>query len=175
MPVNEKSYENGKIYRIWSLDTDKIYIGNTCDTLSNRFCFHKYAYKYWKNGNGVYTSVFNLFDLVGVDNCKIELEHNFACESKTKLNREEGRIQRLYKDIIVNERESGRTLKESKKIHRQNHKEEIKEYMKNYDIKHNCECGGKYSMRHKARHFKTTKHLNYINNIQGFQTQTQNS
>ncbi len=28
--------------------------------------------------------------------------------------------------------------------------------------KHNCDCGGKYVHNHKARHFKTTKHKNYI-------------
>ena len=193
MPVNEKSYGNGKIYRIWSLDTDKIYIGSTCDTLSNRFCNHKSGYKYWKNGKDKYISSFALFELVGVDNCKIELEHNFACESKTKLNKEEGRIQRLYKDIIVNKNESGRTMKE----YHQEHKEEIQQYMKEYNkeykqehkqeikeyyqkhkeeinqkkyVKHDCECGGKYVHSTKSRHFRTTKHLNYINNIQGFQT-----
>jgi gas vesicle protein len=227
MPANEKSYENGKIYRIWSLDTDKIYIGSTADTLSNRFCSHKASYKCWKNGKGVFYSSFNLFELVGVDNCKIELEHNFSCESKTKLNKEEGRLQRLYKDIIVNRAIAGRTDKEYLKEYRQQHKEEIKEHQKEYyqehkdelnekskeyhqqhkeeikekvkkyqeyhkeelkqyqkeyhqqhkeeiKQKHTCECGGKYTMKHKQQHFKTTKHLNYINS-QGLQTQTQNN
>jgi len=189
MPVNEESYGNGKIYRIWSLDTDKIYIGSTCDTLSNRFCNHKYKYKCWKNGKDKYVSSYALFDLVGVDNCKIELEHNFACDSKTKLNKEEGRIQRLYKDIIVNKEIAGRTSKE----YNQEHKEEKKEYMKEYrqqhkeeinekaneyyqehkqeinekrNQKHDCECGGKYSHSTKARHFRGKKHLNYIQYIQ---------
>jgi len=135
MPVNKTSYENGKIYRIWSLDTDKIYIGSTCDTLSHRFCVHKSKYKSWKNEGGQFCSSFNLFDLVGVDNCKIELEHNFVCDSKAKLNKEEGRIQRLYKDIIINKRLAGRTLKE----YYQDHKEEIKEYQKEYQQDHKQE------------------------------------
>jgi len=188
MPVNNKSYENGKIYRIWSLDTDKIYIGSTCDTLSNRFCSHKSCYKSWKNGKGQFYSSFNLFDLVGVDNCKIELEHNFVCDSKTKLNKEEGRIQRLYKDIIVNKDIAGRTLeeyrqdhiqyqkeyqkeyrqdnKEKKKeyndIYRQNNKEELNEKKKQ---KYKCDCGNIYSHADKARHLKTNKHQNYIQSL----------
>ena len=48
MPVNENSYQNGKIYRIWSLDTNDIYVGSTSDTLINRFCRHKKDYKLWK-------------------------------------------------------------------------------------------------------------------------------
>jgi len=212
MPVNEKSYENGKIYRIWSLDTDKIYIGSTCDTLSNRLCKHKSDYKSWKNGKRLFYSSFNLFEMVGIENCKIELEHNFACDSKTKLNREEGRIQRLYKDMIVNRAIAGRTMteyhqehkqeikeyqkeyeqehkqeiKERKKEYEQEHKQEIKERKKEYhqehkqelkekrNVKHNCECGSIYSYGDKSKHFRTTKHLNYINS-QGLQTQTQNN
>jgi len=31
------------------------------------------------------------------------------------------------------------------------------------DKKHQCECGGKYTTAHRARHFKTMKHQNHIN------------
>ena len=178
MPANEKSYENGKIYRIWSLDTDKIYIGSTCDTLSHRFCNHKSKYKYWKNGNRLFYSSFNLFEMVGIENCKIELEHNFACNNKTELNKEEGRIQRLYKDIIVNRAIAGRTQKEYEQYHKQKIKEYKQEYNKEYyqenkqeinqnqKQKHDCECGGKYTNQNKSTHFKTPKHLNHIQYIQ---------
>ncbi len=30
---------------------------------------------------------------------------------------------------------------------------------------HKCECGGNYTQNHKLRHFKTQKHLNYLDNI----------
>jgi len=160
MPTGVQNYQNGKIYKIWSLLTHMIYIGSTCDTLSNRLCKHKKDYNYWKkNGKGSYTSSFVLFDLVGIDNCKIELEHNFACDSKTKLNREEGRVQRLYKDIILNKNEAGRTKKEYDEEHkqeikdymkeyRQQHKEEIKEYYKQYKQEHKEEIK-EYREEHK--------------------------
>ena len=28
--------------------------------------------------------------------------------------------------------------------------------------KHNCECGGKYTQKHEARHIRTKKHLSYL-------------
>jgi len=136
MPVNENSYQNGKVYRIWSLDTEDIYIGSSCDTLSNRFCRHKSHYKKWKEGDKrIYCSSYILFDKVGVENCKIELIKDFPCNSKTELNREEGKVMRENKDIIVNKIQAGRTKKEydeehkqEKKEYYQNHKEEKKEY-----------------------------------------------
>jgi len=144
MPVNKNSYQNGKLYRIWSLDTNDIYVGSSCDTLSNRFCKHKSHYKKWKEGDKRrYCSSYILFDQVGVENCKIELIKNFPCNSKTELIREEGKVMREYKDIIVNKIQSGRTKKEyneeyKKKIaenakeYREEHKEEIKEKAKEY-------------------------------------------
>lgn len=47
----------------------------------------------------------------------------------------------------------------------------IKDYNDNYYINNKdnilkifkCECNGHYSILHRARHFKTNKHMNYIN------------
>jgi len=183
MPVNENSYQNGKVYRIWSLDTEDIYIGSSCDTLSNRFCVHKSKYKKWKEGCASdYCSSFILFDQVGVDNCKIELIKNFPCNSKTELTQEEGKVMRENKHIIVNKNQAGRTLKEYNKEYSEEHKEEKKEYNKEYREEHkeqitqykkeyyqekkgeinDCECGGKYTHHNKSKHEKTQKHQNYI-------------
>jgi len=219
MPVNENSYQNGKVYKIWSLETEKIYVGSTSDTLSNRFCRHKSEYKKWKQDKtlNICTS-YILFDEVGVDNCKIELVKNFPCNSKTELNREEGKVMREYKHLIVNRRLAGRTQKEyneehkeEKKEYRDEHKEEIKEYSKEYrdehkeeikeyreqhkeeikeygkeyreqhkeeikeyqkeyyqerkgelNKKHDCQCGGKFTYKHKTIHEKSQKHQDYL-------------
>lgn len=32
-------------------------------------------------------------------------------------------------------------------------------------VKINCDCGGKYRIQHKATHYKTKKHQEYIKNI----------
>ena len=49
-------------------------------------------------------------------------------------------------------------IKEQKKQYRQENKAKISEQRsKKYD----CECGGKYTLSAKARHFKTNKHQKY--------------
>ena len=46
-----------------------------------------------------------------------------------------------------------------KKKYRDNHKEKIKTYTQ---IKHDCECGGFYTMTHKKRHLDSKKHQNFL-------------
>lgn len=157
MPMTLESYKNGKIYKIWSLDTDKIYIGSSCDFLSNRMCGHKISYTKWKHGIGNKISSATLFDLVGIENCKIDIIHAFPCKSKNELTAEEGRLQRLHRDIIVNKKIEGRTRKEFYKDNKQKISDERK-------IKHACECGGKFSIEHKARHINTKKHNSFLHN-----------
>ena len=185
MPVNADSYKNGKIYRIWSLKTDKIYIGSTADTLSNRFCNHKGHYKRWLNGGNSYYSSFKLFEEFGVENCKIDLEHVFSCNSKAELCSEEGRVQRIHKDILVNNNIAGRTFKEfyadnKDKISEKNkeyyvdNRYKIKEIRKQYVTnnkdkiyeKIDCDCGGKYKAPNKCRHFNSAKHQKFIKDNQ---------
>ena len=31
--------------------------------------------------------------------------------------------------------------------------------------KHNCECGGRYTIPHKAKHFKSIKHQNFLKEL----------
>ena len=61
-------------------------------------------------------------------------------------------------------------------INYQKNKEKINEYCKNYKEKnrealeciakqkHNCECGGKYTHQHRARHCDSKKHKKFIEN-----------
>mgnify|MGYP003661285331 CR=1 FL=1 len=173
MPVNADSYKNGKIYRIWTLLSDEIYIGSTADTLSNRFCKHKSSYKRWlknKDDNKTYMTSFKLFEKFGVENCKIDLEHNFHCNSKAELHSEEGRVQRIHKAILINNNIAGRTQEEWFS----ENKEHLAEYNKQYYAdnkdaiskqrkqKFVCECGGKYTLSLKSRHTKLAKHQKFI-------------
>ena len=77
-------------------------------------------------------------------------------------------------------------IKEQNKEYRENNSEKIKEYHKEYyqinsekikeqnkeyyennseklKYKFSCDCGGKYTHKHKSSHFKTKKHLDYLN------------
>ncbi len=57
-----------------------------------------------------------------------------------------------------------------KKKYRESHKEELKQkYLNNKElqekrkVKTMCECGGTYSYCHKAQHFRSQKHVKYLN------------
>ena len=60
-------------------------------------------------------------------------------------------------------------IKEYKKEYRESNKDKLVNYQKEYrnidkdkiNEKHKCECGGKYTHKHKSIHFKTKKHIQY--------------
>ena len=77
------------------------------------------------------------------------------------------KIIRLSKDNQIK-------IKEKGKKYREENKHKLKEFFKIYNEKNKdtinakrnqemiCECGGHYTLRHKARHFKTIKHIKFI-------------
>lgn len=84
-------YANGKIYRLWSNESDCFYIGSTASTLRQRLSFHKQA------------------NLVGYTNVKIELIEYFPCKSKIELNAREGFHIRNHDGVLLNRNIPGRT------------------------------------------------------------------
>ena len=104
-------YSKGKIYKLTSENYNKIYIGSTCRTLEERFAAHKWgmgSYIKQVKGNRYCSS----YLLCEEPDCKIELIKLFPCSSKQELYKEEGKFQKVYKNIIVNEVIIGRTMKE---------------------------------------------------------------
>jgi len=221
-------YIQGKIYKLTSSQTDKVYIGSTIKSLNDRFSNHKYNYKRWlKSQMDKITS----YDLLQYEDVKIELIKEFPCETRTELEKEEGKII-LYNNC-VNRCVAGRTkkeyveankekikeyykeyveankekIKERQKEYVEANKEKIKEYYKEYveankekinerrkeyveankekinerrkeyveankekinersKKKYDCECGGKYIYANKSQHFKTKKHLKFVNQV----------
>ena len=50
------NYTNSKVYKIWSTQGDKIYVGSTTKQyLSQRMDKHRMEYRYWKNKNNKIT------------------------------------------------------------------------------------------------------------------------
>ena len=45
--------------------------------------------------------------------------------------------------------------------HRQYYQENKEQINQKANTKHTCQCGGKYSLKHKTHHFKTQKHITY--------------
>ena len=125
MEPNNK-YGTGKIYKIVDTAYTDCYIGSTIMTLSSRMALHRRDYKQYKAGQAGYVSSYALFDMYGVDNCKIELIEDYPCESREQLAKREG--YHIKQEECINKCVAGRTVKEWHEEHR----EDRKEYYKNY-------------------------------------------
>jgi len=134
-------YQNGKIYKITSEQSDKYYIGSTIQKLCDRLGRHISDYTIYSQGNGKYISS---FELIKNDDYKIELIELFPCEDRQELERREGELQLQNIDVIVNKKIAGRTDKEwreenkveiakKKKIYKETNKIEISKKQKIYD------------------------------------------
>ncbi len=175
-------YSNGKIYKLVSDNTDMIYIGSTVRSLKERLKNHKSNFTKKKK---TFITSKKLYELGG--NISIELIKLFPCDCRKKLELEESKYIREYKNICVNKIIVGRTrkewgednkekileqvkkytennkekIKESSKKYRENNKEQIKEKMKE---KYKCECGSKIRKDGKKKHERSIKHISFINN-----------
>jgi hypothetical protein len=178
------NYTNSKVYKIWSTQGDKIYIGSTTKQyLSQRMDKHRSDYKQFLKSNISVTSSYLVFEEYGVDNCFIELLEAKECISKDELHKLEGKYIREL--TCVNKIIPGRTqqeyyeenrdkLVEKCKQYKINNKEKISDFNKQYhdlnkdkinqrkNEKNICDCGGKYIRAAKSQHFKTIKHCQFI-------------
>ncbi len=128
------NYQNGKVYRIFSFETDDEYYGSTIETLSVRMAKHRYNYKKYKNGQGGFCTAFKILEY---ESARIELVEYFPCNTKEELLQREGFY--IRNNNCVNKCIAGRTLKEYRetnkdkiKEYRETNKDKTKEYNKEY-------------------------------------------
>jgi hypothetical protein len=160
-------YENGKIYTIRSYETDKYYIGSTCNPLRKRFFQHKVNYGLFLKEKYHYVSS---FDIMKYDDCYIELLEMYPCTSKEELNKHEGECIRKYKNEVVNKQITGRTNKEYREDNKEGISKQRKQYRDDNKIqirekkqqKFNCPCGVEFTHGHKARHERTIVHHRWL-------------
>ena len=152
--VKTKNYQNGKIYQVVDKSYQLCYIGSTIDKLNQRFNSHKSKYKRYNNGIQGFTTVYNIFDEYGVENCKIELLEYYPCITKEDLTAREGHY--IKNTQCVNKTIMGRTNKE----YRQDNKDRInakynewknnnQEHLKEYKATHYQENKDHYSQKGK--------------------------
>ena len=109
------NYNNSKVYKIWSPQGDKIYVGSTTKQyLSQRMTAHRKDYNYWKSGKGQFITSYLVFDEYGLDNCFIELLEAKSCSSKDELKQLEGGYIRNL--VCVNKNIPDRTKKNIMKL-----------------------------------------------------------
>ena len=165
-------YENGKIYKLVSPHTDKIYIGSTCkERLCQRLAFHRCDYRRWLKNNNKFVTSFRLFELGDVE---IVLLESVNCNTKDELHKKEREYIEKYKDTIVNKNIPSRTSKEYDKKYNKEyhilHKDKLNEKHIQYyeehkdklNEKYNCVCGKQSRICRKARHEKSKYHINFV-------------
>ena len=114
-------YKDGKIYMIWSSNTDKVYIGSTTQPLHKRFHDHK---------NSI-PGVLAAREVLACGEARIELIEDHPCANKAELNAREGQVMRGY-DNRVNRCIAGRTPAE----YRADNKEQVAKRMREYRQQH---------------------------------------
>jgi hypothetical protein len=135
------NYQQGKIYKIVSANTDKIYIGSTTKQyLSSRIAHHKCVYKKWLKGEH---HKLNSFDVLEFGDCKIILIESFPCNTKAELEAREYHHIKENNEITTNTHMPSRTrdmyeiehkeyLEEKRKEWREVNKEHIRKYKREW-------------------------------------------
>ena len=164
-------YNKGKIYQIEPIqehDENDKYIGSTTKTyLSERMAQHRYGYNKYKSNNLQRSTLYDIFDKYGIENCKIILKEEYSCNTKDELLSRESYYVR--NELCINKRIEDRTTEEKrirnnvlKKKTYYRHKEEYLTKQKEKDV---CECGCTVNHGKMARHKKTKKHIDLMNTI----------
>lgn len=120
------AFSYGKIYKLISDNTDKIYIGSTCSSLTLRLIKHKHNYNCFLKGKG---SSVSSYPLLSLGNVKILLLEKFPCETKKQLNARERYFIEQHRDICLNKTILTRTPKE----YVEDHRDAITKYQKKYN------------------------------------------
>ncbi len=132
-------YSKGKIYKIISDETDKIYIGSTIQPLSKRLSSHIRSFNCYEKT----LKYISANEILKFKEPKIILIETFPCDSKEELlSRERYHIEQ---NDCVNITVPGRTDKEWREAN--------KEYLKQYDK----DRGNKYYFDHKEEMIEKRK------------------
>lgn len=167
---------HGRVYKIYCNETGECYYGSTEQTLSRRLTKHKQDYKYWVKTNKGYKTSYKILergnftislmeenDFENKDYMKARERHyieNFECVNKCVPNRTDKEWYEAHREQIL----------EKVKEYYEANRERIAEYQKEYreanrekaNQKITCECGGRYTHTHKARHEKSKKHTEHL-------------
>jgi len=190
--MNSK-YQNGKIYCIWSYETEEIYIGSTYNELDHRLKGHKDKYSQMLNGKKVGNR--KSFEILKYGDAQIGIIEEYPCNTKQELLRREGELQKQIKCVnkliagqtgkewrdsnrnLINEKSRKKYEAEDIKIKQERHKKnhernghKWKNTRKKYSVnnkekftkKTECECGGSFTFSNKSTHFKTKRHIKWL-------------
>lgn len=157
-------YQRGKIYKIVSPNTNKVYVGSTTEPLlSRRMAGHTRDMKRWKNGSTNYTSSFEILE---AGEAQIVLLELCPCNSKDELFARENHWMNELKNICVNRNKAplGLTIQEWNSHYYQENKDDIKFNQKQYynDNKEGILAKRKQYQLDNKEKIRARKRLHYI-------------
>ena len=190
MPID---YKKGKIYKIVNNENNKIYFGSTCQPLHKRMYQHRKKHNNCmskKLGVDLKDCQIILVEKIECE-CKYELHkrerfyiENNECvnkriptrtkkeyydknkqliSEKAKEKYQKNKEHRLEQQKQYNQKNKQKIAEKDKqrcKIYREKNKLKIAEKAK---VKMTCECGSVFRKTEKARHYRSNKHINFIN------------
>lgn len=145
-----KDFKFAKIYKITSPNSNKIYIGSTCDDLNKRLTKHKGNYKTYLKGNYNYVTA---FEILKNPNAQITLLENYPCKNEKELHEREKKWIEKYDCInkvipTQTKEEYNEKIKSGQKPKNNIQNNIICDKCKTFILKSNME-----------RHLKSKKHL----------------
>jgi hypothetical protein len=162
--MSKARYANGMVYKMVSDVDDLFYIGSTCVKLTLRKCRHKSTAKV-KPDRQVYAH----FNTIGWENVKIIMIEKVPCNDKYELEqRERHHIELLKPTLNMVISDSGTICDHGKKRIKCNECRTGSECNPKIECKpkiHNrfdCPCGSSVTFINKIQHYKTKKHISYM-------------
>ena len=188
-------YAKGKIYKLLNNIDDDVYVGSTCQSLSQRMAKHR------SKVNTYTTPIYKKMRELGVQHFYIELIDECPCDNIEQLRSIEGKYIREYGTI--NKRIEKRTDKQYREdnkecirqyaeeyrlnnrekqkqyshLHYKNNADDLKTKHKAYRDQHkedeskrtavkiSCECGSIHRHGDTAKHLRTAKHKRYLTTL----------
>ena len=130
----QNKFKHGKIYQIYADDMPLSYIGSTVNGIRTRLQNHRSAYRKapMKGGKVKRVSSFKMFEMYGVDKCKIRLLEAYPCKSNDELRkREEKHISGAQ---TVNINRAFRTAEDVKMYYQRNKDKFKRRYAEKKDV-----------------------------------------
>ena len=87
--MSQSRYRHGKIYKIVSNKTGLVYIGSTCNTLTQRIAQHERDYKQYQKTGKKYNIYMTSFKILKYGNYQIQLVENYPCKNSKELHERE--------------------------------------------------------------------------------------
>jgi group I intron endonuclease len=169
----ERDYSQGLIYKLCcnNLEVKEIYVGSTINFKQRKYC-HKSRSSNEKFNVKLYQFIRNNG---GWDNWNMVLvEYYNARDIRDLESRERYWLETLKATLncnipVQNMKEYSKKYREkNKEIIKKNKEDNKKQSSERDNKKFNCECGGKYTRKSKARHERLQKHIIFLskkNNI----------